>query len=121
MDTEGWAWVIVKGDDSDYWEEEARIDRWMDAGSPPVEEWEDTGQPTPSVEMPQQPKPVTVPSVALAVTRKQAADLLSMSPDHFERHVLPELRVMQVSRKQLIPVVALQDYVNQKSARALKD
>lgn len=74
----------------------------------------------PAPELPQRPKAVGLPPVALAVSRDQAAELLSMSVDHFERHVLPDLRVAQVGRRRLVPVRELERYLSEKSARALK-
>jgi hypothetical protein len=70
--------------------------------------------------MPVVTAPVDVPSVALAVSRKQAATLLGISEDSFERHVLPMIRVAQVGTRQLVPVRELEEYLSKKSARALK-
>ena len=113
MDTAGWAWVIVNGSDADYWEEEAELDRWMDAGSPPAHEWR--GEPAP--EVPSRPGSVEVPERALTVTREVAAALLSVSTDTLDRHVIPHLRVLTVGRRQVIPVTELQAFVNDRAAR----
>jgi hypothetical protein len=120
MNVEDWAWVFRNGDGSAYWEEEAEFDRWVEAGSPPMEEWQ-AGRSSPAPAMPLSPKATQVPEFALTVSRDQAALLLQVSPDHFRRHVLPEIRAVQVGARQLIPVREIEDYINRKSARALKD
>ena len=119
MDLEGWAWVLTHGDDSEYWEEAAEIDAWIEAGAPPVEEWEAQKRGDPPKALPSATQDVAVPERALTVSREVAAALLSISADTFERHVLPELRVVQIGRRQLVPVMELQEFVNSKAARAL--
>src|SRR4051794_19172176 len=73
-----------------------------------------------SIDLPKPPEQVEIPAVALAVSRKQAAALLSISADHFERHILPDLRVIQAGRRQLIPVRELEAWVQTNMARALR-
>jgi hypothetical protein len=70
--------------------------------------------------IPARPEGVEIPAVALAVSREQAAALLNLSVDSFERHVLPHIRVAQVGRRQLVPVRELEDYLSSKAARALR-
>lgn len=119
IDTDGWGWVFTHGRDETL-AEEAEILRWIEAGAPDPDEWRASqGQPTPS-KLPSAPTGVEIPSVALAVDRTQAASLLSMSVDHFERHVLPDLRVIQTGRKQTIPVRELENWMSARAARALK-
>jgi len=75
---------------------------------------------TPAPPVPIAPTAVDVPAIALTVSREQAAALLSISVDTFERRVLPELRVVQVGRRQLVPVRELESWVSSRSARALR-
>jgi hypothetical protein len=70
---------------------------------------------------PKQPKPVEVPEFAFALSRELAAKSLTVSPDYFDQHVKPDLRVIQEGRRILIPVSELQRWVNEKAARALKE
>ena len=70
--------------------------------------------------LPQPPAPVALPAVALAVGRDEAAALLGVSLDTFERHVLPHLRVVQVGRRQLVPVRELEAYVAARASYALR-
>ena len=57
----------------------------------------------------------------LALTKGEAAEALSMSVDSFERHVMPELRVIRRGKLVLIPVRELERWVDRNSARALAD
>ncbi len=85
------------------------------------EDWDDAivleDEPT---GMPSTPSAPQVPAVALVLSREMAAEVMSMSVDHFERHVLPHIRVMQTGRKVGIPVRELEAFVGRESARALK-
>jgi hypothetical protein len=89
------------------------VERWIEAGAPAP----DSRPPEP---MPSAPSSVAVPTVALAVSREQAASLIGVSVDTFERRVLPALRVVQVGRRQLVPVRELERWVEDNSARALR-
>jgi hypothetical protein len=92
-----------------------------------IEPWAETGEPpggwpeTPAPPSPSSPKSVEVPAVALTVSRQQAAALLNISVDTFERRVLPGIRVVQIGARQVIPVRELERWVAENSARALKD
>ena len=117
MDSDAFAWLrqdaqVIDRDhpDWDYYDEAQRIEDWIAEGASPV-------QPP----MPEAPAVVELPAVALAVSRDQAAALLSISVDTFERRVLPDLRVAQVGRRQLVPVRELESWLSGKSARALRD
>jgi hypothetical protein len=63
----------------------------------------------------------------LAVSKAEAAEMLGMSVDSFERHVLGELRTARPrgpngeGRLRLIPVSELQNWLERHSARALGD
>jgi excisionase family DNA binding protein len=53
---------------------------------------------------------------ALALSIEDAADLLSISRDSFERHVMSELRLVRVGRRLLVPVRELDQWLEQHSA-----
>jgi excisionase family DNA binding protein len=59
------------------------------------------------------------PVAALLVTRAEAAKLLAMSLDHFERHVQGDLRVVRSGALVLIPVRELERWVEENAARTL--
>lgn len=114
-----YAWItspaeVIDRDHPDYsfWAETDAIERLIAEGESPAED-----SPAP---LPERPETVAVPSIALAVSREQAAALLSISVDTFERRVLPELRVAQVGRRQLVPVRELEKWLSAKTARALR-
>ena len=56
----------------------------------------------------------------LLVTKQEAAALLSMSVDHFERHVQPRLRVHRSGSKVLIPRAELDRYIEETSTLTLR-
>ncbi len=71
-------------------------------------------------------RPVLSPSPTsrgrTTLSKVEAAQLLSgMSVDHFERHVLPNLRVVRSGTKVLIPVTEIERWKEESAARALKD
>jgi len=118
MQIEHFAWVrqpeIIDADHPDFAAliELDDVEQWIADGAPsPVE---------PPPPMPAAPRTVEVPAVAFTVSRADAAALLSISVDTFERHVLPDLRVVQVGRRQLVPVGELAAWIEAKSARALR-
>jgi hypothetical protein len=55
-----------------------------------------------------------------ALTKKRAADELSMSIDTFERHVQPDLKLVRVGRKVLVPVTELELWLKRKAAQTLE-
>jgi excisionase family DNA binding protein len=55
----------------------------------------------------------------VALTRQEAAASIGVSVDHFERHVLPSLRVIRSGRLVLIPVEELQRWARDQAAYAL--
>jgi excisionase family DNA binding protein len=57
------------------------------------------------------------PQLALSV--EEAAASLSLSRDSFERHVMPELRLVRVGRRLLVPRRELERWIDQSSAIAL--
>ena len=114
-----YAWItspaeVIDSAHPDYssWAEADAIEQWITDGAEPIDPF-----PAP---LPDAPAAVDVPAVALAVSRDQAAALLSISVDTFERRVLPELRVAQVGRRQLIPIRELETWLSSKTARALR-
>jgi excisionase family DNA binding protein len=56
----------------------------------------------------------------LAVTPEQAAAMLSMSRDTFDRYVRDEVRVVRTGRKVLVPVAELERWVERNAARTLE-
>jgi len=88
------------------------VERWIADGAPPIEP---TAPPLPAV-----PVAPEIPAVALAVSRKQAAALLSISVDTFERRVLPHLRVAQIGSRQLVPIRELEAFLATHAAKALR-
>lgn len=57
--------------------------------------------------------------VALSVD--EAALAVGVSRDSFERYVLPELRVVRIGRRLVIPLKELDRWVDRNAARALVD
>ena len=115
-------WIIPTGDVSDDAELVAALeeDHAAEHGTA-AEQIVAAAVAAPPPTIPTPPKTIEVPAVALTVGVDEAAALLSVSPDTFERHVLPELRVVQIGRRKLIPVRELEDFVNRRRARALRD
>ena len=60
-----------------------------------------------------------VPRVAL--TRQEAAGALGVSVDHFERHILAELRVIRSGRLVLVPIAELERWTRDEAAYALQE
>jgi hypothetical protein len=71
-----------------------------------------SGRPGPSARM----RPVP----PLLATRHEAAKLLAMSVDHFERHVQPDLRVVRCGQLVLVPLRELERWVEENAARTLE-
>jgi hypothetical protein len=59
------------------------------------------------------------PVPPLLATRQEAARLLAMSIDHFERHVQPELRLVRSGQLVLVPLRELERWVAENAARTL--
>jgi excisionase family DNA binding protein len=55
----------------------------------------------------------------LALRKAEAADSLGVSVDHFERHVLPDLRVVRSGRLVLIPEEELRKWLSRNAAKTL--
>jgi len=56
----------------------------------------------------------------LALSKSEAADALGVSVDFLEQHVMPELRVVRRGRRRLIPVRALEAWLEENAARAVE-
>ena len=52
----------------------------------------------------------------VAVTRRQAATMVGMSLDSFERHVQPEIRIVRRGAMRLIPVAEIARWVERNAA-----
>jgi excisionase family DNA binding protein len=59
------------------------------------------------------------PSSRLALRPVEAAATIGVSRDFLDEHVLPELRVVRVGRKVLIPVRELERWVDEHAALTL--
>lgn len=55
----------------------------------------------------------SAPRLALSVN--EAAEALGISRDHFERHVLPRVRVTPIGRRRLVAVRELERYLDAQS------
>jgi hypothetical protein len=55
----------------------------------------------------------------LALSRTEAALALGMSVDHFDRHVMPDLRVVRCGRLVLVPVRELTLWLDEHGAYPL--
>jgi hypothetical protein len=55
----------------------------------------------------------------LLVSRSEAADMLGVSIDTFERRVMPDLRVTRIGARVLVPVASLERWIERNSARPL--
>jgi len=62
---------------------------------------------------------LTITTRPVAVTKPQAAELLSMSVDSLERYVLPHVRVIRRGRLVLIAVVELERWADDNAERTL--
>jgi hypothetical protein len=54
------------------------------------------------------------------LSKAEAAASLGVSVDHFEQHVMPDLRVITRGRRVLVPAAELDRWVADSAARALK-
>lgn len=50
----------------------------------------------------------TITAPAVALSRRDAAEALGYSLDHFERHVQPELKLIRRGRRIVVPVAELE-------------
>ncbi len=48
---------------------------------------------------------------ALAISREDAAEMIGVSLNSFERHVQPHVRTVRVGRRVLVPVSALEAFL----------
>ncbi len=58
-------------------------------------------------------------SQPLAVTKAQAANMLGMSVDSFERHVMADLKLIRKGRLVLVPVRELERWLEENAARTI--
>lgn len=56
----------------------------------------------------------------LALSKAEAAEALGVSVDFLEAHVMPELRIVRVGRRRLIPTRELERWLEQHATRALE-
>jgi excisionase family DNA binding protein len=60
------------------------------------------------------------PVARVALTRQEAAASIGVSVDHFERHVLQDLRVIRSGRLVLIPVQEMERWASEQAAYAIR-
>ena len=56
----------------------------------------------------------------LALSKREAADALGVSVDFFEKHIMPELRIIRRGRRRLIPVSELERWLDENAAVVLE-
>jgi hypothetical protein len=56
----------------------------------------------------------------LGLSREAAARAIDVSLDSFERHVLPELRVVRVGRRVIVPTRELERWLERSASRLLE-
>ena len=56
----------------------------------------------------------------LSVSKREAAAMLSISEDSFERYVQAELRVCYIGRRRVYPVTELERWLQEHSGRPLE-
>jgi len=57
------------------------------------------------------------PTLRLALTPDEAAAAIGVGRSFFYEHVLPDLRVIRLGRKRLIPVRELEDWTERSASR----
>ena len=56
----------------------------------------------------------------LALSPDEAALSLGVSRDYFDKHVAPDLRIVRLSRRRLVPVRELESWLDRNAARAVE-
>jgi excisionase family DNA binding protein len=56
----------------------------------------------------------------LALSKREAADALGVSVDFFEKHIMPELRIIRRGRRRLIPVREVERWLDENAAVVLE-
>jgi hypothetical protein len=64
---------------------------------------------------------LTITTRPVTVTKPQAAELLSVSIDSFERYVQPDLRVIRRGRLRLFPLAELEAWASDNAERVLSE
>ena len=55
----------------------------------------------------------------LALSPDEAAEALGVSRSHFYKHIWPDLRVVRVGARSLIPIRVLESWLEEEAARTL--
>ena len=55
----------------------------------------------------------------LTLSPDEAAASLGVSRDYFDEHVAPELRIVRVGRRRLVPLRELEEWIDRHAARAV--
>jgi hypothetical protein len=56
----------------------------------------------------------------LALSKAEAAEALGVSVDFFEKHVMPDLRIVRRGRRRLIPLHVLENWLDENASRTLQ-
>jgi hypothetical protein len=51
----------------------------------------------------------------LALSRDEAAEAIGVSRDHFDRHVLPNVKTASIGRRVVVPVRELERYLDERA------
>lgn len=107
--------------------DEARTQAWIEAGAPPLAEWDTSALPTEVVRPRRKPQrdPKAAPDapplhLRVAVTKAEAGALLGKSEDWIEDHVIAEVRTIRRGAAVLILVRDLEAWAERSAAMALK-
>jgi hypothetical protein len=57
----------------------------------------------------------TIPRLALSYD--EAAEAIGVSRDHFDRHVLPRLRIVPLGRRRLVTISELERFLDSQASR----
>jgi len=78
----------------------------------------------PVVSSPESPtpkaKPQTAPPKRVALAREEAAAVLGMSLDSFERYVQPDIAMIRRGRMRLVPVAELTRWANEMAEKTIR-
>lgn len=115
--------------------EEKEITAWIEAGAPPIEQWDRAewkvrppGADDARAEseasgggFPKTPAKTSPPPVALVVSQQDAASLLGIHPDTFRKQVLPHIKVVNLSGNiKRFRVTELERFVTEREGFALR-
>jgi hypothetical protein len=65
-------------------------------------------------------EPVVAPVPRTALSRAEAAASIGVSLDFFEDHIQPHVPMLRLGRKRLVPVAALERWINDNAERTIR-